>query len=71
MLWGHPMDAEVIKVCGCCEKAYTRAEWESLECLGHMGDSFVTLDLRNCVCGSTISIVVPPGGPIAYAENPA
>jgi hypothetical protein len=41
----------IIKVCG-CGLSYTQTEWDKLPYLGIM----MGLELRNCTCGSTISI---------------
>ena len=42
---------------------YTQEEWEQLESMGvqdyeEEGDQ--RLELRNCTCGSTLSVVLPP-----------
>ena len=50
---------EVFKRCG-CGIAYTREGWEHLHFVGHYADDVETLEMRNCACGSTITINVPP-----------
>ncbi len=43
--------------CGC---VYTPSEWSGLEYVGLMDDGAGgTLELRNCLCGSTIAITLP------------
>lgn len=46
-----------VKPCG-CGRAYGIAAWSALAYVGRMpsGEEGVELELRNCVCGSTISI---------------
>lgn len=47
------------KVCS-CGASYTEATWKSLEIVGEMHDGEgEAIELRNCPCGSTISIVIP------------
>lgn len=50
------MTAPAFKRCG-CGRAFTGAEWLALEYVGRMDDcAGGYLALRNCVCGSTISV---------------
>lgn len=53
----RPCDPEqdVIKECGCGLR-YTRAQWETLEYVGKHPDPVEPLELRNCICGSTIAV---------------
>lgn len=45
------------KVCSKCAYAHSAAEWYALPYVGtQMLDDTATLELRNCACGSTISI---------------
>jgi len=49
----------VISVCSTCCACRTISEWINLEHIGNMNDGGGgQLELRNCVCGSTISIPV-------------
>ena len=47
----------IVKTCG-CGRSYPRAGWEVLERLGVCGCFLERLELRNCLCGSTIAIDV-------------
>lgn len=47
-----------IKVCG-CEREYTAADWRCLPLVGRQDDGDGGyLELRNCVCRSTIAVEV-------------
>lgn len=48
---------DTVKRCG-CGKAYTLQEWLSLPLVGDFRDDEVFLEMRNCVCLSTISLAV-------------
>jgi hypothetical protein len=44
-----------MKRCGCgCE--YTPEQWQALPYVGVMRDDVEALELRNCVCGSTLAV---------------
>jgi len=49
-----------IKVCPCCVRAFTAADWARLPLLGDMLSEDETgtyrLELRNCSCGSTLAV---------------
>ena len=45
------------KLCG-CGRLYELQEWEKLHYVGDMDDTVEVLEMRNCVCGSTIAIVI-------------
>lgn len=45
------------KLCTCCARVISRAQWQSLPYVGVcMGE----LELRNCACGSTLAIPLAP-----------
>lgn len=48
----------VIKRCRACGAHYRRVAWQKLSYLGVMDDGFGGhhLELRNCACGSTLSL---------------
>lgn len=50
----------VIKRCRACGAHYQRVAWQKLAYLGLMDDGFGghRLELRNCACGSTLSLPV-------------
>lgn len=54
------------KRCG-CGKAYDTRTWEDLTFVGFMEDEVEIIELRNCVCGSTLAMVVVEGGVEACA----
>ncbi len=61
MIAGSEVIDPVIKVCGSCDQHYTRATWGKLALCGDMptfddNDRPITLELRNCACGSTLAI---------------
>lgn len=52
-----------LKTCACCGRTYTLAQWLATPSLGvcdeHMWGGFrFRLDVRNCVCGSTMAVEV-------------
>lgn len=56
----HVVVPEPFKACG-CGRHFTRAEWDAIPSLGLMlsdRDGF-ELNLKNCACGSTISVEQP------------
>jgi len=67
------MTAPIIKICSCCGKSYTRAAWKKLPLVAAnydvVGDGVEVLELRNCSCNSTISIVVTKKNPVQYFET--
>jgi hypothetical protein len=50
---------EIVKQCACGAR-YDRAAWGLLEYLGQQDDGHELYEVRNCACGSTISIVIGP-----------
>jgi hypothetical protein len=48
-----------VKVCG-CGRPYTAAGWARLPRVGVQDDGVERLELRNCLCGSTICVVLGP-----------
>lgn len=52
------------QACTCCERTYTRADWEALSFVGNQEGGERMLQLRNCPCGTTLSIEVPNRMPI-------
>jgi len=48
----------VVNMCSTCCAYRTKSEWSKLEHIGDMTDEVESLELRNCTCGSTISIVI-------------
>lgn len=44
-----------------CGRSYNKAEWLKLEYVGLHRDPYPypDLELRNCICGSTISVATP------------
>lgn len=70
---------EIIKVCSCGRK-HTQTSWNKLRKLGYVGHSRLELgkrkvveasafELRNCECGSTISIAVTVELPNRYDRD--
>lgn len=49
----------IVKRCG-CGAVHTLAQWRALKLVGEFVDEVVELELRNCTCGSTISVEVAP-----------
>lgn len=49
--------SEIVKQCG-CGREYTRGQWLALHLCGrmHVPGSGIALELRNCVCGSSIAV---------------
>lgn len=60
LVWFAITDSFTVKRCSLCRKRYTRSEWCSLPSVGvlYSEDEKYTyrLELRNCVCRSTIGI---------------
>lgn len=48
------------KVCTCCNRAITRAEWGSLRYVGMQPDDVAPLEMRDCRCGSTLAVELGP-----------
>ena len=49
------------KHCTKCPRVYLLSEWLALPYVGIMSDEEEDLQLRNCKCGTTISICIPKG----------
>jgi hypothetical protein len=47
------------KVCA-CGSTYSARGWSSLELVGEHDDGVDLLELRNCVCGSTLAVAIAP-----------
>lgn len=48
-----------VKVCPCCGAGHTATEWNALHFVGYQPDpEEPTLELRNCLCGSTICVTL-------------
>jgi hypothetical protein len=45
-----------VKRCSCGRKYTTLEEWDALNFVGAMPDDNGALEMRNCVCGSTIAV---------------
>jgi hypothetical protein len=50
--------ADVYKRCA-CGREYTRDDWGKLDYCGLQDGEGETLELRLCLCGSTIAVVLP------------
>lgn len=52
-------DHLVVKMCACW-RTYTREQWQALKYVGQVPafEDLPTLELRNCLCGSTISLAL-------------
>ena len=59
----------MIRRCTCCAKAITAAEWDGLLLLGILADDLVRLELRNCECGTTLSVPLPQSGTVRPAPK--
>ncbi len=46
------------KTCTCCGQSFTRANWQTLKLIGHQVDEDEDLEMRDCLCGSTLAVVV-------------
>jgi len=44
-----------IKECA-CGRVFTADEWGLLEYVGEIVDDVESLELRNCICGSTLAV---------------
>ncbi len=51
------------KKCTCCGKLYKWLEWVALAWVGTLDHCDAVIELRNCICGSTISIRHTQEGP--------
>lgn len=52
------------KVCSCCKRAFTHAEWDALEALPNWVMEWgAVYEVRNCGCGSTIMHMIVEGDP--------
>jgi hypothetical protein len=47
----------IIKECG-CGRQYSRETWSTLRLVGRQGDDDGAIELRDCVCRSTIAVDV-------------
>ena len=57
------------KTCPCGQR-HDRNDWERLRLVGTMDDGDGgTLELRNCQCGSTISVLLDPPPQSVYQEG--
>jgi hypothetical protein len=62
---------EIIKVCG-CGRSYTREKWDALHRLPNWTYEWGEVqEVRNCVCGSTIVLVVDLGQLEAESTTPS
>ena len=50
-----------------CGVLHTAAGWSQLQYLGTLIDSVASLEMRNCPCGSTLCLVLPPPNPCGFA----
>lgn len=48
------------KLCSCCRRAISQEEWSGLPLVGIQADDVEALELRDCECGSTLAVVLPP-----------
>lgn len=51
------------KTCTCCHREHDSAAWAALPLVGYVGSHWaggkaIAVELRNCVCGSTIGVEV-------------
>lgn len=46
------------KRCGCCQKSYSAESWSQLRFKGVQPCDVAPLEYRDCVCGSTIAVVI-------------
>jgi hypothetical protein len=51
-----------MKLCLCCASEYDTAQWLMLPLVGtqHGDEQLPSLELRNCKCGSTLAVQLPP-----------
>ena len=59
----------IIKECSCCGMEFDFKNWQELEFVGVQVLDNGHLVLRNCLCGSTISIAFDEKGKIERASN--
>jgi hypothetical protein len=52
------LDIEEWPVACACGRAYTQEQWTTLRLVGAQDDEDAELEMRVCVCGSTISVTV-------------
>jgi DnaJ-class molecular chaperone len=48
-----------------CGATYNTRTWEKLDLVGTMEDDVETIELRNCMCGSTLAVVVEAAAEVA------
>lgn len=53
-----PVLGQIPKRCRCCGASHDAVSWAALPWVGAFDDEMARLDLRNCVCGSTIAVEV-------------
>jgi len=59
----RPLAEGVIKKCS-CGRTYTKAQWKKLPFVGYQKYEWGEVqEMRNCVCGSTMVIVIIEGDP--------
>ncbi len=49
---------EFRKLCKACGATYGVDAWRALPYAGRISDPEETLELRNCLCGSTLAVIV-------------
>ena len=65
-----------IAACTCCNRTFTHAEWDRLVLIGGMDandrhNPLKVLELRNCPCGSTISLARTASAPTHKSREAA
>jgi hypothetical protein len=55
---GGKTQRAIVKSCA-CGLNFTAHEWALLALVGTMMDPVESIELRNCLCGSTIAVEVP------------
>lgn len=63
------MSRTPFKTCTCCQRRISPLEWSQLPLLGWQSDDVETLELRDCLCGSTIAVVLSPA-PVPRTVSP-
>jgi hypothetical protein len=56
-----PVPDPVVKRCSSCERVFTLTQWGALKSLGIQSfedDDIPPLELRNCMCGTTLAVEV-------------
>lgn len=52
-----------------CGRSYTKEAWEKLHRLPNWDFEDEILEVRNCVCGSTISVQIFPAPPLSRFDR--